>query len=321
MLNTKKLNIRFMNNKIVSIIVPAYNRAKEIVPTLETIVSQTYPTCEIIIVDDGSTDNTSEVVKSYISNYNGSFMIRLVSEENKGLAAARNFGFSHAKGDYILFFDSDDFMLPNRVERQVKSIEEESADCSAAAFYRQKNGQVIKTEELYLSESETMINQILNYYKCGKGLRPSSQCWMFTRKMFEELGGYDERLRSNQDIDFGFRIALSGKKIAIVNEPLSIFVDDDNPNRIMKSIWKTKKGCEYRGLVAKKLLQQKEVLSDLYTYNNALDFYLSQYIGYSIKYMGRGWGLKEVLNIQQPNSPSVKSFFKKLKFVMKHIIL
>ena len=51
-----------MNNKIVSIIVPAYNRAKEIVPTLETIVSQTYPTCEIIIVDDGSTDNTSEII-------------------------------------------------------------------------------------------------------------------------------------------------------------------------------------------------------------------------------------------------------------------
>ena len=310
-----------MSKRLVSIIVPAYNRAKEIVPTLETIVAQTYPICEIIIVDDGSADNTAEVVKSYIANYKGNFNLSLISEENKGLAAARNFGFSHAKGDYILFFDSDDFMLPNRVERQVESIENEHADCSAAAFYRQRNGQIVKTEELCLTESDTMINQILNYYKCGKGLRPSSQCWMFTRRMFEELGGYDERLRSNQDIDFGFRIALSGKKIAIVNEPLSIFVDDDNPNRIMKSIWKTKKGCEYRGLVAKKLLQQKEVLSDLYTYNNALDFYLSQYIGYSIKYMGKWWGLKEVLNIPRPMNHDGKSFFKKLKFVIKYVIL
>ena len=310
-----------MNKGLVSIIVPAYNRAKEIVTTLDTIVAQTYNNCEVIVVDDGSSDNTSDVVLDYISNYKGSFDITLVKEENKGLAAARNFGFSHSNGEYILFFDSDDFMLPERVGKQVRCIVEQNADCCAAAFFRQKNGKIVKTEELYIDNKNSLINQILNFYKYGKGLRPSSQCWMFTRKMFVELGGYDERLRSNQDIDFGFRIALSGKKIAVLNEPLSIFVDDDNPNRIMKSVWKTKKGCECRGIVAKKLMENQDVKSDVSTYLNALDFYLSQYVGYSIKYMGRWWGFKKVWFSKSCSRFVLHSLTKKINFTIKRIVL
>lgn len=306
-----------MNEGLVSIIVPAYNRAKEIVATLDTIVAQTYNNCEVIVVDDGSSDNTSDVVLGYISNYEGSFDITLVKEENKGLAAARNFGFSHSKGEYILFFDSDDFMLPERVDKQVSCIVEQNADCCAAAFFRQKNGKIVKTEELYIDNKISLINQILNFYKYGKGLRPSSQCWMFTRKMFIELGGYDERLRSNQDIDFGFRIALSGKKIAVLNEPLSIFVDDDNPNRIMKSVWKTKKGCECRGIVAKKLLENKDIAIDSLTYLNAFDFYLKQYIGYSVRYMGKKWAITEVLNCPIPKQFQFQCFWMKMKFLIR----
>ena len=309
-----------MSEELVSIIIPAFNRAKEIVSTLDTIVAQTYIHCEIIVVDDGSSDDTSKVVSEYISNYKGSFELKLFREENKGLAAARNFGFSFSKGKYILFFDSDDFMLPERVEKQVKCILEQNADCSAAAFYRQRNGEIIKTEELHIEENVSMINQILNFYKYGKGLRPSSQCWMFTRDMFIEIGGYDERLRSNQDIDFGFRIALSGKKIAVLNEPLSIFVDDDNPNRIMKSVWKTKKGCECRGIVAKKLMENENIAIDSLTYLNALDFYLNQYVGYSVKYMGKIWGLKEVLICNIPKRFFIKSFLLRIKFVIRMVL-
>lgn len=309
-----------MKEDLVSIIVPVYNREKEVVATLDTLVAQTYKNIEIIVIDDGSTDNTSGVVEDYILKHNGLISIRLFREENKGLAGARNQGFRLSRGKYILFFDSDDFMLPHRVEKQVKSIIKMEADCSAAEFYRQKNGKIVEVGTLDVDNEDSYINQMLKFFSTGKGFRISSQCWMFTRDLFEALGGYDERLRSNQDIDFSFRIALSGRGIAIINEPLSIFVDDDNPNRIMKSIWKTKQGCENRGIVASKLLSNSNVLNSDDTYNYALNFYLGQYVCYSVPYMGKWWGLKKIWGALKYKKSNPKTYLKLLKASIRVLI-
>ena len=100
-----------------SIIIPAYNRAHMIKETLDSTILQTYPHYEIILVDDGSTDNTEEIVKSY----NNSKVIyhKKINEER---AVARNTGFNLAKGDYVTLLDSDDFLYPNHLEEAVKYI-------------------------------------------------------------------------------------------------------------------------------------------------------------------------------------------------------
>lgn len=102
-----------------SVIIPTYNRSNLLVNTVNSVLSQTYPHFEVIIVDDGSTDDTGQVVqKTYPNDPN----VRYFFKQNEERGAARNFGLKHAKGNYALFFDSDDFMHNNHLEALNKNI-------------------------------------------------------------------------------------------------------------------------------------------------------------------------------------------------------
>ena len=91
-----------------SVIIPTYNRSTLLINTVDSVLAQNYPHFEVIIVDDGSTDDTQQVVRNTYSNVP---QIRYFYKQNEERGAARNFGLKHAKGEYALFFDSDDFML------------------------------------------------------------------------------------------------------------------------------------------------------------------------------------------------------------------
>ena len=109
--------------KTVSVIIPVYNCAEYIKESIYSAICQTYPSTgvEIIVVDDGSTDNTLEIVKEISSHHSN---IRLFSQSNQGASAARNFGLSQATGDYIQFLDADDIILPLKLEKQIKLLEQ-----------------------------------------------------------------------------------------------------------------------------------------------------------------------------------------------------
>lgn len=112
------------NNPVVSIIVPVYNVEAYIEECLESIINQTYQQLEIIVVDDGSTDKSNELVKTYLSDKR----IRFIEQENKGLSGARNSGLKVATGKYVLFVDSDDYIRVNMLTELVSRIEEGQAD-------------------------------------------------------------------------------------------------------------------------------------------------------------------------------------------------
>jgi len=103
---------------IVSVIIPSYNCARYVEEAIESVLNQTYNYLEIIVVDDGSTDNTREVLKEYIGNG----QIKYVYQENQGPGAARNTGIKCAKGDYIAFLDSDDTLTENSIEKRMNLI-------------------------------------------------------------------------------------------------------------------------------------------------------------------------------------------------------
>ncbi|MFW2439118.1 MAG: glycosyltransferase family 2 protein [Arenicellales bacterium] len=106
---------------LVSVIIPAFNAATTIKRTIQSVLAQTYPHFEILVIDDGSSDGTSDVVNNLAA---GDERIKLLQQENQGVAAARNFGIRNARGDYIAPLDADDLWLPDKLEKQVAVMRE-----------------------------------------------------------------------------------------------------------------------------------------------------------------------------------------------------
>ena len=133
------------NNK-VSIIIPAYNVEKYIKKCIESICNQTYRNIEIIIIDDGSTDNTAKIVDRY-SHYDN--RIKIIHKENKGVSAARNIGIEVSKGEYLVFVDADDYLASDYIEYMVSLAQRSNADfCLSKNCYTRKNEPQISTDEI-----------------------------------------------------------------------------------------------------------------------------------------------------------------------------
>lgn len=117
---------------LISIIIPVYNVSNYLEVCLDSVVNQTYRDLQIIIVNDGSTDNSAEIAKSFADSDE---RIQLIHQENKGLSGARNTGLSYAKGEFVFYLDSDDYLTKNAIEILVKAAKEENSDIVQGNFY------------------------------------------------------------------------------------------------------------------------------------------------------------------------------------------
>src|SRR5690606_24934270 len=111
-----------MNNNLVSIIMPAYNATTYIADAIESVLHQTHPHWELLIINDGSKDNTEEIIKPFLSDSR----IQYFKQENKGVSAARNVGLKNMKGDYFCFLDADDVLPPNSLADRLKIFQTNS---------------------------------------------------------------------------------------------------------------------------------------------------------------------------------------------------
>ncbi|MBR5412789.1 MAG: glycosyltransferase [Fibrobacter sp.] len=132
---------------MISIVLPSYNRAHILPKAVESILRQTYKDFELIIVDDGSSDNTCEVVKSFDDN-----RIVYVRQENAGACVARNNGIDHARGEYIAFQDSDDIWHQDKLEKQLKTLQEKNADIVFCRMNRMSGGKIVGLVSDYFKE-------------------------------------------------------------------------------------------------------------------------------------------------------------------------
>ncbi|HEX3627758.1 MAG TPA: glycosyltransferase family A protein, partial [Verrucomicrobiae bacterium] len=120
---------------LVSVLIPAYNAEKWIAETIASALGQTWPNKEIIVVDDGSTDRTLSVVRQFTSK-----SVNVVSQTNRGAAAARNKAYSLSQGDYIQWMDADDLLSPDKIARQMEAVEQfpdrrKMISCGWGSFY------------------------------------------------------------------------------------------------------------------------------------------------------------------------------------------
>lgn len=197
-------------NKKISVIIPAYNYAQYLNETVMSVLNQTYKNLECIIVDDGSTDNT----KNIISNLQKSDdRLIYIYQENQGLSAARNKGMKISSGDYIAFLDADDLWLKEKLENQIKKLFSHNADVVFSDFDYLKNNEIINNNEKDDSDNLDIYDFIK---KCP--IRGSASSIMFKKSVFKEVGFFDTSLRAVEDLDYWFRIALSGFNFTFFNK-------------------------------------------------------------------------------------------------------
>lgn len=204
-----------MNHKepLVSVIIPIYNREKTLKRAINSAISQTYSNIEIILVDDGSIDNSVKIAKTYGSN--NITIIEL--KRNQGASAARNTGIMAAKGEYVAFLDSDDEWLNNKLEKQIKYMLSNGFEASFCAYYQCCNGERKLIPDPNVCSYEVLeenLNNTLSYTNVI-----GTPALIVSRHIFDDIGMFDVNMPKIEDYEFAIRLAKR-YKIGFLRDPL-----------------------------------------------------------------------------------------------------
>lgn len=192
-----------MNHPKVSIVIPAYNVEAYILETLRSLLSQTFSDFEVLIVNDGSTDRTAEVIKPFIQNDS---RFKLLHKTNGGLSSARNFGIHQAKGNYIALLDGDDLYLPDKLATHVEVLDRNP---SVGVVYSASQAIRENGDSTWLTLSgKPLYKDALKSLLCKNFVGHGSN-GIFRKEIIAEIGDFDESLKSVEDLDFWLRVAGS----------------------------------------------------------------------------------------------------------------
>ncbi|MCE2693094.1 MAG: glycosyltransferase family 2 protein [Verrucomicrobiota bacterium] len=219
--NASLISNRFMETSSrvpsISVVIPAYNREKLILPTLRSVLNQRRQPIEVIVVDDASPDGTVEVVNAF-ARENPSLHLRcVVQSRNQGVSAARNRGIREASGEWVAFLDSDDLWEPNHLELMVAKLREDDADivfARAMKFQSETPDNLVRNwADAYTSAGEIVRVMIRTNY-----ILPSAM--MIRRAVLLEHGMFDEdpRMQHAEDADLCWSLAAAGRRFSFVGE-------------------------------------------------------------------------------------------------------
>jgi len=192
---------------LVSIIIPAYNAQESITEALRSAIAQTWKRKEIIVVDDGSTDQTAELARRFASK-----QVAIVSTENRGLSAAVNYGFRLCQGDYIQELDADDLLAQDKIERQLAAARELDnrrvlfSSPWAYFYYRTRHARFVPS---YLWQDLSPLEWLLG--KMAKCLHMQNATWLVSRELAEAAGPWNESLHYDQDGEYFARVLLASE--------------------------------------------------------------------------------------------------------------
>jgi glycosyltransferase involved in cell wall biosynthesis len=187
----------------ISIIIPTYNRAHLFTRAIESVIRQTESNWQLIVVDDGSTDTSDEVMKKYLSE-----KILYVKQENAGANKARNHGASLARYEYLTFLDSDDELYPDWLANFLSALKDRPA-VVCCGTQRLEQG---ATREVLPKSLGPLFGNVHGKFTNGA-------CYVIRKDLFNNIGRFDEELRSGQHTELSFRLAnlITSKKVTIVN--------------------------------------------------------------------------------------------------------
>lgn len=197
---------------LVSVIIPAYNQGHYLGAAIESALDQTYASFEIIVVDDGSTDDTPQVTGSF--EHRG---VQYVYQANAGLSAARNTGIRHSRGEYLTYLDSDDLFTPRKLELLVSQFERdpELGFAAGQAVLIDEHGEPL--DKIFNAPPPIEPSDLLLWNPFHVGSTMVRRTWQ------ERAGLFDESLRAYEDWDMWLRLALLGCKMGWAAQPVSLY--------------------------------------------------------------------------------------------------
>ncbi len=201
------------SNPLVSVIIPTYNRAHLIKRSIKSVLNQTYQNLEIIVVDDGSTDDTKEIIESFNEN-----RIKYIQhKQNKGAAAARNTGIKCSKADFIAFQDSDDEWLSEKLEKEIDAFGDSTVNVGVvySGLWYIKNNEKKYVPHLQIAKKEGNVHNELLAGNFVSGLT------VIRKTCFEKVGLFNESLPSLEDWELYIRISKHFC-FKFIDEPLSL---------------------------------------------------------------------------------------------------
>ena len=221
---------------LVSILIPAYNAEPWIADTIKSALDQTWSRKEIIVVNDGSNDQTLTVARQFAAKG-----VSAVTQENQGAAAARNKAFTLAQGDYIQWLDADDLLAPDKIGRQMQTLEDYQSErmlCSASwgAFYYRTEKARFRPSPLWadLSPVEWLLR------KMGQNCHMQTATWLVSRELTEAAGPWDTRLLGDDDGEYFCRVLKASDGVRFVPEA-KVFYRNVGTNSLSYAIRSDKK--------------------------------------------------------------------------------
>lgn len=196
----------------VSVIIPAYNQGHYLGRAIQSVLDQTYPDFEIIVVDDGSTDNTAEVSQGFTDP-----RLRYVYQENRGLSGARNTGIRNSSGKYQTYLDSDDLFLPDKLKFLTEELE------------RNSDYGFVAGQSIPIDDNGKQIGKLFDVRPPDNGLKFLLHnplhvgSVMLCRSWQERVGFFDETLHSYEDWDMWIRLVRAGCKMGWIPRPVSLY--------------------------------------------------------------------------------------------------
>ncbi|MEN9907171.1 MAG: hypothetical protein RLZZ540_312 [Bacteroidota bacterium] len=203
---------------LISIIIPCYNRAAYLPEALQSVLEQTYTNWECIIVDDGSVDNTAEIVKRYTDKDS---RFKYFFQENRGVSSARNLALENCKGAFIQFLDSDDYILNDKIELSLKQFSRKDVTVVISNFRMFTDNLNKTTAPLYdLNEEPISLEALL--YKWGESFTIPIHCGFFQSSFFEKFR-FSEDIAFNEDWIMWVSYFYKNCKVSFLNEPLALY--------------------------------------------------------------------------------------------------
>lgn len=199
---------------LVSVVIPAYNSSRFIHETLDSVKQQTWPSIEVFIIDDGSSDETVTIARSFAAEH-----FHVIEQKNSGACVARNRGLGLSKGKYIQFLDADDVLSPDKIEKQVGKLEENPGCLGICPTVHFMNGDdylrmAPREESFWIHDTNDPVDFLVRLYG-GDGERwmVQTSAWLTPKSICDSIGPWDERLLLDQDGEYFARAVLASKGI------------------------------------------------------------------------------------------------------------